>query len=100
MASGTCKALWVGPYEGELPDKTVLIPGKTVVEILTDEAEGSDNWKPATAAQIKAYENSGEGDDKIEIVVAGGAAEPTEEELAKEEEAEEADSGSSEGSDD
>lgn len=40
------KAQWVAPYEAQLPDGTVLIPGETVAEIGEGEARGSDNWKP------------------------------------------------------
>lgn len=38
------KAKWVGPYEAELPDKTVLVPHETVVELPAGEAEASENW--------------------------------------------------------
>ena len=39
-------AKWVGPYEAQLPDGTVLVPGETVVEIGEGEARASDNWQP------------------------------------------------------
>lgn len=39
------EARWVGPSEAELPDKRILVPGVTVVEIPKPEAIASDNWE-------------------------------------------------------
>lgn len=44
------KATWVGPGGYELPDKTPLVPGETVVDISEGEANASDNWEPVKAA--------------------------------------------------
>lgn len=41
----TAKALWIGPYEADLPDGTHLVPGETVVEVSAGEAEASDHWE-------------------------------------------------------
>jgi hypothetical protein len=47
------KALWVGPYEAQLPDGRVLVPGETVVDIGAGEASESDHWEPVRAAAPK-----------------------------------------------
>ncbi len=39
------KARWVGTCESELPDRTVLISGETVVQIPEGEAIASENWE-------------------------------------------------------
>lgn len=43
------KALWVGPFEAQVPDGTVLIPGETVYEVTAGEAEQSAYWQPLKA---------------------------------------------------
>lgn len=58
MASDTVKAIWQGPFEAELPDRTVLVPGQTVVEIPREEAEGSDYWKVTEAKKAKPVTES------------------------------------------
>jgi hypothetical protein len=49
------KARWVGTYEAQLTDGTVLVPGETVAEIPPGEAEASDNW------EVVGKRKSGEG---------------------------------------
>lgn len=62
MASETVKALWVGPFEAELPDGTKLVPRETVVEIPVGEAEESDYWEPVKA-KGKAKNEKSEAED-------------------------------------
>jgi hypothetical protein len=53
MARDNVKALWVGPFGGEL-GRQQLIPGETVVEIPADEAENSAHWEPVTPKTKKS----------------------------------------------
>lgn len=55
----TVKALWVGPFEADLPDGTHLVPGETVVEVSAGEAAESDHWE--TQSQPK---KTPKGDDQ------------------------------------
>lgn len=58
MASGLVDARWVAPFEGELPDKTVLVPNETVVKVGKDEAEASDYWEPVRKSTKKSEDDS------------------------------------------
>lgn len=40
----TVRARWVAGFHAELPDKTPLIPGETVVNVSAVEAAESDHW--------------------------------------------------------
>lgn len=40
----------MGGYEAELPDRTVLVHGETVVEVPAGEARDSDNWQPVAGS--------------------------------------------------
>jgi hypothetical protein len=44
-AADVVEARWVGPFEAELVDKTILTPGETVVSIPRAEAIASENWE-------------------------------------------------------
>lgn len=57
MAQGLVDARWVAPYEGELPDKTVLVPNETVVKVPAGEAEASDNWEVVSKGKAKKQES-------------------------------------------
>ena len=48
MGDGKIDAVWVGPFEGLLPDGTVVRPGDTA-RIPEGEAKASDFWRPAAA---------------------------------------------------
>lgn len=41
----TVKARWAAPFEAQLPNGQVLVPGETVVDMPEPEAEASDNWE-------------------------------------------------------
>lgn len=51
-------AKWVAGFQAELPDKTVLIPGETVVAIPESEAQDSENWEVQGGKVAKSEERS------------------------------------------
>lgn len=46
-------AKWVGPYDGELADGTVVISGETVVPVPAGEAKDSGYWEPTGGKPAK-----------------------------------------------
>jgi hypothetical protein len=103
------EARWVGTSEAELPDKRLLVPGETVVEIPEPEAIASDNWEVVSdgsgkvtaadlrkeAKEIGAELPSRAKKDQIEAAIA-----KRREEIAAEEAAAAATSGDPESTDD
>lgn len=53
----TVKARWVGAFEAELPDGTVLVPHETVAEISAGEAQESDHWQPVGSKKGRQSED-------------------------------------------
>jgi hypothetical protein len=66
-------ARWVGPFQAELPDKTVLVPHETVVEVSAHEAVNSEYWQPVEAIEAKDAAELREIADRYDIKVAGNA---------------------------
>jgi len=48
--TGLVEALWVAPFEAQLPDGNRLIPNVTTASIPAGEAQASDHWQPAVKA--------------------------------------------------
>lgn len=62
MGDGKIDAVWVGPFDGLLPDGTLVRPGDTA-RIPEGEAESSDFWRPVTVADRPSKPASKDGGD-------------------------------------